>query len=669
MTDSQNHQPNKPLGAREFAESIVDTVREPLLVLGADLRVRSANRSFYHSFGVTPEETEGRLIFELGEGQWDIPRLRTLLEDILPKHNSFRDLEVDHTFEGIGRRRMILNARKLWREGNNSELILLAIEDVTERWKAEVELRDSRERYRLIVESATSYAIFTTDLRGVITTWNPGAAKIFGFSEVEMIGADVRTIYTPEDREAGQAEVEMRTAEAEGRAVDERWHVKKGGERFWADGLVMPLKNDDDQTRGFLKILRDMTGQRLLEEALRERTVALEQADGRLHPYYCDQCELPERTAALEQADAHKNEFLAMLAHELRNPIAAISNAVFVSARSGIGEDLTWSRDMIRRQVGYLAHLIDDLLDVSRITRNKVQLRKQLINAMPILLQAVEAVKPIIEERRHELTLSFTSTDLRLQADPTRLEQILVNLLTNAAKFTESGGRIQLLAGVEDGEVVFRVRDNGDGIPPEMLSRIFDLFAQGDRSLARTEGGLGIGLTLVRSLAEMHGGTVAVTSEGPGRGSEFVVRLPGGGFATAATTPNPVLTTETARSLRVLVVEDRVDAAEGMAKLLKLAGHEVEVAYDGRAALGAVRGRMPEVILLDIGLPSMDGYEVATRIRKEEGGREPLLIAVSGYGEDQARQRAGEAGFDHYLVKPIDFNALIALLAPAHVLV
>jgi PAS domain S-box-containing protein len=645
MTHLEDDSPARSLSAREFAESIVDTVREPLLVLGADLRVRSANRAFYTTFAVTPVETEERLIFELGNGQWDIPQLRTLLEEILPKHNSFRDLEVDHTFEGLGRRRMILNARKLWREGNNSELILLAIEDVTDRWRAEVALHDSRERYRLIVESATSYAIFTTDLLGILTTWNPGAEKVFGFSEAEMVGEDFRVLYTAEDREAGQAEVEMRTAESEGRAADERWHVKKDGGRFWADGLVMPLKDNADKIRGFLKILRDMSPHRELEEALRQRTVAL------------------------EQADAHKDEFLAMLAHELRNPLAAIRNAVSVSARSGRTQDAAWSRDVISRQVGHLAHLIDDLLDVSRVTQNKVQLRKQLINANPVLLQAVEAVKPMFEERRHDLALTFTAPDLWLSADPTRLEQILVNLLTNAAKYTESGGRIRLSAGAENGDVVFRVQDNGDGIPPEMLARIFDLFAQGDRSLARSEGGLGIGLTLVRALAEMHGGTVVVTSEGPGRGSEFVVRLPGGAGATAAAAAELALTTETGRGLLVLVVEDRVDTAEGMVKLLQLAGHQAVVAHDGRSALDAARGRLPEVILLDIGLPGMDGYELAAILRQEECGREALLIAISGYGEDQARQRARRVGFDHYLVKPVDFDALIALLPRAKVLV
>ena len=326
-------------------------MREPLVILDAQLRVKSANRSFYQTFAVDPAETEDRLIYELGNGQWDIPRLRTLLEEILPRDHSFRDLEVEHVFEGIGRRRMLLNGRKIWREGNHSELILLAIEDITDLWRAEVELKDSRERYRLIVEGATAYAIFTTDMQGMVTTWNPGAELIFGYTEAEMLGRDVRVIFTPGDREAGAAEVEMRTAEAEGRALDERWHLRKGGERFWANGLVMPLRDDADRTRGFLKILRDMSEQRELEESLRQRS------------------------ADLERADANKNEFLAMLAHELRNPLAAVRNALTLAARSGTDEDIQWSLDVINRQVLNFGILIDDLLDVSRITQGKIQLR------------------------------------------------------------------------------------------------------------------------------------------------------------------------------------------------------------------------------------------------------------------------------------------------------
>ena len=296
--------------ARDFAQSIIDTIREPLLVLDADLRVKSASRSFYQVFGVTPEETKGRLVYELGNGQWNIPRLRTLLEEILPKENSFRDFEVDHVFEGIGRRRMLLNGRKVWTPENHSELILLAIEDITERWRAGVAFGDSRERYRVIVEGATSYAIFTVDMQGIVTTWNAGAEEMLGYSEAEMVGRDFRIIFTPEDIEAGLPETEMRAAEAEGQALDERWHLKKGGELFWANGLLMPLKDDTDQTRGFLKVVRDMTEQKNLEEALRRRT------------------------ADLERADVQKNQFLAMLAHELRNPLAAIRNAVTVSALS-----------------------------------------------------------------------------------------------------------------------------------------------------------------------------------------------------------------------------------------------------------------------------------------------------------------------------------------------
>src|SRR4051794_2672310 len=406
MSDTRGRQPIKAKDSLEFAESIIDTVREPLAILDAELRVKSANRSFYQTFAVTPEDTENRLIYELGNGQWNIPRLKTLLEEILPEDHSFRDLEVDHVFEGVGRRRMLLNARKIWREGNHSELILLAIEDITDLWRAEVELKDSRERYRLIVEGATAYAIFTTDMRGMVTTWNPGAELIFGYAEAEMLGQDARIIFTPGDRDAGAAEVEMRTAEAEGRALDERWHLRKSGERFWANGLVMPLRDDADRTRGFLKILRDMSEQRELEESLRQRS------------------------ADLERADANKNEFLAMLAHELRNPLAAVRNALTLASRSGTAEDIRWSLDVINRQVLKFSILIEDLLDVSRITQGKVQLRRERVDATRVVHQAVETVRPLIDERKHELTVSFTASDLWLDADPTRVEQVLVNVLT-----------------------------------------------------------------------------------------------------------------------------------------------------------------------------------------------------------------------------------------------
>jgi two-component system, chemotaxis family, CheB/CheR fusion protein len=417
--------------ALAYAESIIDTVRDPLLVLDADLRVRSASRSFYEDFGVKPEETEGRLVYELGNSQWDIPELRTLLEAILPENDSFRDFEVTHDFEGIGRRRMLLNARKVRRPGNHSELILLAIEDVTPTWRTGVDFAANRERYRVIVEGAIGFAIFTFDTEGVMTSWNAGAREMLGYTDAEILGENFRIIFTPEDVRDQHADEEMRTAAREGRALDERWHLRKGGEPFYAQGFVMPLKDDADEIRGFVKIIRDKTEERQLRDTLQKRT------------------------DELEEADLHKNEFLAMLAHELRNPLAAIRNAVTLAARSGTQEDLEWSRDVIARQVKNFAHLIDDLLDVARISQGKIQLHKQVIDAVPVLRHAVEAVKPLVEEREHELLLSFTSTEMSIEADTTRLEQMLVNLLTNAAKVhacrgphpahrRDGGGRVRL---------------------------------------------------------------------------------------------------------------------------------------------------------------------------------------------------------------------------------
>jgi CheY-like chemotaxis protein len=319
---------------------------------------------------------------------------------------------------------------------------------------------------------------------------------------------------------------------------------------------------------------------------------------------------------------------------------------------------------VVQRQVSHLARLIDDLLDVSRLTRGKISLRKELLSLSPIVGSALEAVRSLVEERKHELSVSISGT-LRIEADPLRIEQVLVNLLTNAAKYTDSGGRIGLTARHEGADVVIKVWDTGVGISSELRPRIFDLFVQGDRTMARSEGGLGIGLTLVKSLVEMHGGRVSVASEGPGKGSEFTVVLPAlGEESREPGTPRTVsLPHVIRRGSRVLVVDDNTDTARGVSKLLKLLGHDVRVAHDGPAAIEAARAHCPDVVLLDIGLPAMDGYEVVRRLRTEECCKHALIVAVSGYGQDEARSRSRAAGFDHHLVKPVDYDALMALFA------
>ncbi len=367
----------------------------------------------------------------------------------------------------------------------------------------------------------------------------------------------------------------------------------------------------------------------------------------------------------LRANDQRKDEFLAMLAHELRNPLSAISNAVNVTRRTGLKEHIDWSIDVITRQMNHLTRLIDDLLDVSRINRGKIELRKDLLDATPILESAAATVRPLVDERKHVLEVSIESGSLWVNADPTRLEQVVVNLLNNAAKYSQNGGHIHLLARHDGGDVLISVRDRGVGIAPEKLPGMFELFAQGDRSLARSEGGLGIGLTIVKKLVELHGGCIVAKSEGVGKGSEFTIQLPA---AKRPALPAESLSASTGKAnkkARILVVDDHVDTARGMERLLRLIGHETARAHDGIEALQLARKFRPEFILLDIGLPGMDGYEVAARMRQEEWCKDAVIVAVSGYGQDEDRRRSTEAGFDHHLLKPLDHDALLSLLSPA----
>jgi signal transduction histidine kinase len=367
----------------------------------------------------------------------------------------------------------------------------------------------------------------------------------------------------------------------------------------------------------------------------------------------------------VQQADRQKNEFLSMLAHELRNPLAPIRNAVEVmKLRGEIPQDLAWARDVIDRQMRQLSRLVDDLLDVSRITRGKIELRKQPIELAPVVLQAVEASRPFIESKRHELTASVPEEPIRVNGDAARLAQVLTNLLINAAKYTEEGGHVWVTARRDGNEAVLAVKDSGVGIPPDMLSAVFDLFIQVEHSIDRSQGGLGVGLTLVKRLVEMHGGSVKASSDGLGRGSEFVVRLP----AVVEAVPSPTAPnsaekgSQSTQPLRVLVVDDNADTADTLATLLELEGHQVKLAHDGPTALAAAATFRPDAVVLDLGLPGMDGFEVARRLRDRTGGNGPVLVAVSGYCQDEDRKRARLAGFDHHLVKPAEIGTLASLL-------
>jgi signal transduction histidine kinase/ActR/RegA family two-component response regulator len=374
-----------------------------------------------------------------------------------------------------------------------------------------------------------------------------------------------------------------------------------------------------------------------------------------------------ERQAkALRDADRQKDEFLAMLAHELRNPLAAVNNAVTVLKLSPNEEARAWAADVVERQVRQLVRLIDDLLDVSRITSGKIRLRKDHVDAGAILDHAIESARPLIDERRHTLSVAIEHGTLPLHADATRVEQIVLNLLTNAAKYTEPGGRIWLGAALEADRVVITVRDNGIGIAPERLPDMFRLFAQGDRSLARSEGGLGIGLTIVQSLAELHGGRVDARSEGAGRGSEFVVTLPAARASSESPAAAPRGPLAAGPGARVLVVDDNVDTARGTVRLLRLLGNDARAVHDGPSALEAAGAFRPRFILLDIGLPGMHGYDVAAALRADPRHKETVIIAVSGYGQDEDRRRSRAAGCDHHLAKPVDFESLAALLGQPH---
>lgn len=614
------------------ADNIVDTVREPMLVLNADLRVRRANRSFYRTFRVTPEETVDRLVYDLGNQQWDIPWLRKLLEEVLPQDTAFDDFEVEHVFPVIGRKYMLLNARSICGKDNLTEFILLAIEDTTERRLAEDAKREIESRYTSLVQNIKDHSIFMMDLDGNITTWNAEAERIIGYTESEILGRNFSVIFTPEDLQAGLSEQELRLAREDGRAEDERWHVRKDGSRFWALGIVTPMHDAGGNLTGFSKILRDMTDRKRAEEALQE-------------------------------ADRHKDVFLATLAHELRNPMVPLRNGLQLLRLATEPEAREQARAMMERQLGQMIRLVDDLLDISRISRKKLELRKARIELWAVVQSAVETARPQIEASGHTLTVTLPPTPVYLDADLTRLAQVFWNLLNNSAKYTEPGGRITLTAKWQGTEAVVTVEDTGIGIPAEALPHLFEMFSQVNRNLDRAQGGLGIGLALVKGLTESHGGTVKVFSAGVGKGSSFVVRLPVSPGVPVREKQPPTDGAALGPRRRILVVDDNRDGASSLAMLLTVLGHDTRIAHDGLEGVELAEAFRPDLIVLDIGLPKLNGLDACRRIREQPWAKNVVIAAATGWGQDEDRRRSEEAGFDHHLVKPVDAASLGKLAA------
>jgi PAS domain S-box-containing protein len=493
--------------------------------------------------------------------------------------------------------------------------------------------------YRLLIERMHQAAI-TTTLDGTILYANPCTADLLAIPITTLIGTRLGDYADAGERDALEAVIRRARHEDAEHEIRLR---RDGDQTVCVHVAASPLL---EQAGIICVIITDLTDRDRLVDEHSARTSA-ELAAG-----------------VLREADRRKDEFLAMLAHELRGPLAPIRNGIEVLRIAPLSDNTARDlHEMMGRQVENLVRLVDDLLDVSRVTQGKIRLQRERRDLREVVDRAVESVRPELLSRDHRLNLTVPETPIDVDVDVVRMTQVLINLLNNAIKFTPKGGDITLTVdGDGAGWGTVRVRDSGIGIAADKLPGIFDLFTQVDPSVSRSEGGLGIGLTLARRLAQLHDGSLEGFSEGAGRGAEFVVRIPAAATATSPTTAREADHSANAR-LRILVVDDNVDAADSMAMLLRLRGHNVKCQLDGESALIAVPAFHPDVVLLDIGLPGMDGFEVAQRLRSEPAGPQPRLIALSGYGSVEDRRRSKEAGFDEHLAKPVDFALLESLLA------
>lgn len=487
-----------------------------------------------------------------------------------------------------------------------------------------------QEVFRMLVDSVRDYAIFMLTPDGRVATWNAGAQAIKGYSAAEIIGQHFTRFYEPEAIARGWPDHELKLAALQGRFEDEGWRLRRDGSRFWASVVITALHDPSGELRGFAKVTRDLTSRRRLED--------------------------------LQRSEQRMNEFLALLAHELRNPLTPMRTALDIAER--VPGDLAiqeLTRGIFSRQLSHLTRMVDDVLDLGRAATGKIRLSVETLDLAGLVREKVLSMQPSFTEEKRTLVADLPDEQVPVSGDATRVAQVLANLLGNALKFTQPGGRTVVSLHREGGLAFLTVADDGIGIEAHLLPRIFDAFVQGERGLDRAGGGLGLGLKLVKTIVEAHGGSVAGTSEGAGKGATFSVMLPieGEGVRPHARQADRVASDP----LRVLVVDDNEAIVESMFLLLRMLGHEVDAAADGPAAIQRVRIFHPDLVLLDIGLPGMDGYQAARAIRLIPGMRDAFLVACSGYDDVADRDRSQAAGIDQHVSKPVSVDTLQAILS------
>ena len=621
------------MGVQALLAAVVADSGDAIVSKTLDGVITSWNASAERLFGYSANEAIGRSItLIIPEERWDEERgiLQRLGRGERIEHfetvRRARDgqlidvsLTVSPIRDASGR---IIGASKLAR-------------DITDSKRAADRLRDSETRFRFLSEAIPSIVwIATPD--GTVTYVNRRGLDYYGITEQERVRGGAGYVLHPDDRERCVTEWQRHLREGRDFEIEARSRRHDGAYR-WFITRAVPFRNAHGTILSWFGITIDVHEQKEMQEALK-------------------------------QADRRKDEFLATLAHELRNPLAPIRNALHIMRlRANDAPTVEQARMIMERQLGQMVRLVDDLLDVGRITRGKLELRKERVELASVVKNAVDTTRPLIEGAGHELTISLPAQPIHLDADPVRLAQVLANLLNNAAKYMDRGGRIWLSAGRSDREVVLTVRDAGIGIPPEALPTIFDMFMQVEDSLEKSRGGLGIGLTLAKQLVELHGGAIEARSGGPGQGSEFTVRMPAvPALAAVAAVRDDELGPDIPVRFRILVADDNLDAAESLGMMLRLMGNDVRTVRDGLQALEEAATFRPDLALLDIGMPRLNGYDTARRIREQRWGQEIVLVALTGWGQEEDKRKAAEAGFDRHFTKPVNPSELAALMTRLH---